>query len=91
MMDLFIASGWSPLRNNWDQFLEVNLGSVIPVYGLVVAGNPLTRERITAFKVQYSKDDVIWTDIPTDPMDPSSPPKVNSHLFYVMKNRCHTM
>ncbi|XP_063867870.1 uncharacterized protein LOC135104399 [Scylla paramamosain] len=70
------TSGWSPLRNNWDQFLEVNLGSVTPVYGLVVAGNPLTRERITAFNVQYSRDGIIWTDIPTDPTDSSSPPKV---------------
>lgn len=81
MMILFTASGWSPLRNNQDQFLEINLGSVTPVYGLVVAGNPLTRERITAFNVQYSKDDIIWTDIPTDPTDSSSPPKVKLSLL----------
>ena len=76
MMIFMTVSGWSPMRNNQEQYLEVNLGSVVPVYGLVVSGNPLTRERVTAFNVQYSRDGNIWSQITTNPTDSSSPAKV---------------
>lgn len=64
------------MRNNREQFLEVDLGSVVPVYGVIVAGNPLTRERVTAFTIQYSRDGLAWSDILTDPTVTSSSPKV---------------
>lgn len=83
LIKLTAVSGWSPMRNNQDQFLEVDLGAVVPVYGVVVAGNPLTRERVTAFTVQYSRDGLVWSDIPTDPTDSSSPPKVLYSIYYI--------
>lgn len=72
------VSGWSPMRNNRKQYLEVDLGSVIPVYGVVIAGNPLTQERVTSFTIQYSRDGSVWFQILTDPSDSLSPPKVMS-------------
>lgn len=83
LMNLTSVSGWSPMRSNQDQFLEVDLGDIVPVYGVVVAGNPLTRERVTAFTLQYSKDGLVWSDIPTDPTDSSSPAKVLCSIFYI--------
>ncbi|KAK3857259.1 hypothetical protein Pcinc_036476, partial [Petrolisthes cinctipes] len=70
------TTGWSPAVNDGDQFLEVDLGSVVPVYGVVVAGNPLTRERVTTLTVQYSRDALTWTPLTQDPSNPTSPPRV---------------
>nr|XP_045582100.1 uncharacterized protein LOC123745535 [Procambarus clarkii] len=79
---LFDADGslstksWAALISNHDQFIQVDLGSVVPVYGVEVAGNPLTRERVTAYTIQHSRDNNIWSVLPDDPKYPASSPKI---------------
>ncbi|KAK7066927.1 Mucin-5B [Halocaridina rubra] len=70
------TGSWSPYTNDRQQYLQVNLGSVVPVYGVEIAGNPLTRERITSFYVHTSRDGETWSIVPQDPKDPTGYTKV---------------
>lgn len=49
------AGAWSPKDSNRDQYLQVDLGRVEPLYGVVILGNPLYDEYITSFQVLYSQ------------------------------------
>nr|XP_045582104.1 hemocytin-like isoform X3 [Procambarus clarkii] len=70
------GDSWSPLRNDKQQFVQVDLGWAVPVYGVVVAGNPRTKERVRSFTLQYSTDGNIWSILPDDPKTPTGPPKI---------------
>ncbi|KDR23192.1 Hemocytin, partial [Zootermopsis nevadensis] len=45
---------WKPVDNNKDQYLQVDLGTLEPLYGTVVWGNPKTDEYVTSYMVLYS-------------------------------------
>ncbi|XP_071530009.1 uncharacterized protein [Panulirus ornatus] len=74
--DSLTTGSWAPRISDKNQFIQVDLGEVLPVYGVEVAGNPITKERVTAFTVETSRDNVIWSVLPVEPDKPLSPPKV---------------
>ncbi|XP_069683352.1 hemocytin isoform X2 [Periplaneta americana] len=45
---------WKPAVNNKDQFLQVDLGALEPVYGTTVWGNPRADEYVTSYHLLYS-------------------------------------
>lgn len=55
MLKLFYTDVvWKPVDNNKDQYLQVDLGTLEPLYGTVVWGNPKTDEYVTSYMVLYS-------------------------------------
>ncbi|XP_071530011.1 hemocytin-like isoform X2 [Panulirus ornatus] len=70
------SGSWAPATNDRNQFVQVDLGSVVPVYGVEVAGNPLSKERVTAFTIQFSEDSHLWSVIPQDLENATGPPKI---------------
>lgn len=53
--------GWRAQIANSDQYLEIDLGRIIPIYGVVTAGNPMDDEYVKSFKVLYSTDGVAYS------------------------------
>lgn len=51
-----LAGSWSPSKSNKRQYLDINLGRVEPVYGVVVKGSPLYNDYVTSYFVLYSQD-----------------------------------
>lgn len=50
------AGAWSPKDSNRDQYLQIDLGRIEPIYGVIILGNPLYDEYVTSFQVLYSQD-----------------------------------
>ncbi|EGD80129.1 hypothetical protein PTSG_13037 [Salpingoeca rosetta] len=50
------GGGWSPNTNDADPYLQMNLGNVYVVSGVVTQGNELTRYVVREFEVKYSLD-----------------------------------
>ncbi|XP_022252614.1 hemocytin-like [Limulus polyphemus] len=51
------AGAWIPAYLDKDQYLQVDLGKVQPVYGLIIKGQDKARAWVTAFMVMYSSND----------------------------------
>lgn len=60
-----------------DQYLQINLGQLEPVYGVKIKGSPLYNEFVTSYKVLYSSDGVLYSYV----TDKEKNPKV-------IKNKC---
>lgn len=56
--NVILTSGgsWAPKYSNEDQYLQINLGTPVPIYGVIVRGNPLYDEFVTSYRVMYSPD-----------------------------------
>eukprot|EP00397_Hematodinium_sp_SG-2012_P014823 GEMP01015082.1.p1 GENE.GEMP01015082.1~~GEMP01015082.1.p1 ORF type:complete len:691 (+),score=70.27 GEMP01015082.1:261-2333(+) len=56
------AQAWSAERNDKDQYLELNLGKVMKVYGTVVQGRAGSSngQAVTMYRVEYSNDGMSW-------------------------------
>eukprot|EP00397_Hematodinium_sp_SG-2012_P013798 GEMP01014021.1.p1 GENE.GEMP01014021.1~~GEMP01014021.1.p1 ORF type:complete len:591 (+),score=62.87 GEMP01014021.1:67-1839(+) len=56
------AQAWSAERNDKDQYLELNLGKVMKVYGAVVQGRAGSHngQAVTKYRVEYSNDGLSW-------------------------------
>nr|CAD7397465.1 unnamed protein product [Timema cristinae] len=50
------GGSWTAGDVNKDQYLQVDLGRVEPVYGVLVKGSPIANEYVTSYKVLYSLD-----------------------------------
>jgi hypothetical protein len=52
---------WRPKDNNKDQYLQVDLGNLEPLYGTAVWGNPKEDEYVTSYMVLYSDNGQHYT------------------------------
>jgi hypothetical protein len=62
---------WKPTDNNKDQYLQVDLGNLEPLYGTAVWGNPKSDEYVTSYMVLYSDNGqryTYFTDAQDSPM-----------------------
>lgn len=50
------SGSWSPKTNDLNQFLQVAFPHAIPVYGVIVRGNPMFDQYVTSFKILHSHD-----------------------------------
>lgn len=54
------TEGWQAKDLAKDVYLEIDLGSRLPVYAIEIAGCPVTSAYVKSFKLQYSNDDVTF-------------------------------
>lgn len=52
--DATSGGSWSPEYSNTYQYLQVDFGKPVPVYGVKIRGSPLYDEYVTSFKVGYT-------------------------------------
>ena len=52
--------GWSALKNDFNQWLQVDLGSYARVTGVATQGRNAYDEWVTKYRLQYSDDGVIF-------------------------------
>ena len=55
------GSSWKAAKADLHQYIQVDLGSVRPVYALQIGGNPDGSELVTSLFVLYSSDDVRYS------------------------------
>ena len=61
---VFISAGaWVAGEHNDLQFIEIDLGSIQPVYGVVTKGHSGHLAWVKAYKVLYSRDGIVYTYI----------------------------
>lgn len=53
---LFLGGSWTAKRFNKDQYLEIDLGRIEPIYGAIVQGSDIAEEYVTSYNVLYSND-----------------------------------
>lgn len=64
LFDFIISAGaWIAGELNDLQFIEIDLGSIQPVYGVVTKGRSGHLEWVKAYKVLYSRDGTVYTYI----------------------------
>jgi hypothetical protein len=80
---------WKPTYNNKDQYLQVDLGNVEPLYGTTVWGNPKEDEYVTSYMVLYSDNGQRYTYI-TDAED-SPAVRITASLFLVTWSMSHLL
>ena len=56
----FKAGAWSPLTNDLNQWLQVDLGSVTRVTRVATQGSNAYNETVTKYKLKYSDDGVTF-------------------------------
>lgn len=61
--DATSGGSWSPEYSNTYQYLEVDLGKPVPVYGIKIKGSPLYDEYVTSFKVGYTDTSGFFTPV----------------------------
>ena len=54
------SGSWSPKTNDLNQFLQVTFSQAVPIYGVVIKGNPMFDQYVTSFKVLHSFDGSIY-------------------------------
>ena len=52
---------WTPNNNDQNQYLQVDLGRVQPVYAVTVRGNKAYGFAVTEFELLYSEDGNIYS------------------------------
>ena len=52
---------WTPNNNDQNQFLQVDLGRVLPVYAVTVKGNRALGSSVTQFELLHSLDGTIFS------------------------------
>ena len=55
-----IAGGWSALKNDGNQWFQIDLGSYTRVSGVATQGRDAYKEWVTKFKLQYSDDSLTF-------------------------------
>ena len=48
---------WSPLKQDLNQYLQIEFPHPVPIYGIIVRGSPILSQYVTSFKVLFSYDD----------------------------------
>lgn len=54
------SGSWTPRTNDENQFLEVNFPRPIPIYGVIIRGNPMFDQYVTNFKILHSYDGISY-------------------------------
>ncbi|PNF36643.1 hypothetical protein B7P43_G19101, partial [Cryptotermes secundus] len=62
---------WKPADNNKDQYLQVDLGNLEPLYGTAVWGNPKEDEYVTSYMVLYSDNGQRYTYVTDEDNSPA--------------------
>ena len=57
------SQAWSALENTAGQWMRLDAGSALLVYGVRVQGRDNHGQRVTAFTVQHGTDDSTWSDV----------------------------
>lgn len=52
----FTAGSWSPAKSNKRQYLDINLGRIEPIYGIITKGSPSYNEFVTSYLILHSTD-----------------------------------
>ncbi|XP_066294612.1 lactadherin-like [Branchiostoma lanceolatum] len=52
---------WLPKHNSIGEWLQVDIGQLKRVMGTIIQGRPTNDQRVTSYKLQYSKDRITWT------------------------------
>jgi hypothetical protein len=55
---------WLAGKNAKGEWMQIDLGKVLKVGGVVTQGRAMTREMVTQYKVQLSKDALTWETVP---------------------------
>ncbi|XP_066270904.1 EGF-like repeat and discoidin I-like domain-containing protein 3 [Branchiostoma lanceolatum] len=55
------GGAWVAGSNSIGQWLQVDLGEMKRVMGTIIQGRPNIDQRVTSYKLQYSKDRITWT------------------------------
>ena len=58
---LWIKDAWVPLKNDGQQYIQVDLREHTPVYGLEVAGSVDLNSYVTSLSILYSDDDHLFS------------------------------
>ncbi|GLH02043.1 Hemocytin [Gryllus bimaculatus] len=64
-------NAWSPAKQDTNQFLQINLGSIEPIYGVTVQGGPAGF--VTSYTIHYSKNGDLYHFVTRDGK--------NAHVF----------
>ena len=86
----FKAGAWSPLTNNLNQWLQVDLGSVTRVTRVATQGSNAYNESVTKYKLQYSDDGatfLFYKDIGDSSAKVLTRCQRNMHLFLSSLNQ----
>lgn len=54
------SGSWSPRTNDLNQFFEVTFPKPIPIYGVIIRGNPMFDQYVTSFKILHSYDGITY-------------------------------
>lgn len=54
------GGSWSPKTNDLNQFLQITFPHALPIYGVIIRGNPMFDQYVTSFKILHSYDDGIY-------------------------------
>lgn len=63
------TGGWSARTNDVNQWIQVDLGAVRSVSGIVLQGRADYNQWVTKYKIQYSKDGINWQYIKDENQD----------------------
>ncbi|XP_063975011.1 hemocytin [Diachasmimorpha longicaudata] len=63
---LSLEDYWEPSHQDREQFLEIKLERVEPVYGITVQGNPAKEQFVTSYAVLFSQDGQTFSYLPDE-------------------------
>ncbi|XP_044006095.1 hemocytin [Aphidius gifuensis] len=72
---------WQAKYTNTNQWYEIKLPKLEPIYGIIISGNPIDNKFVTSYKLLYSQDGHEFSympDILSGPIDAFTPVK---HIF----------
>jgi hypothetical protein len=72
---------WKPADNNKDQYLQVDLGSLEPLYGTAVWGNPKEDEYVTSYMVLYSDNGQRYTYVTDEENSPAV--RITAQIIFI--------
>ena len=61
-----IGGGWATLYNNQDQWIQVDLGELQTVSGIITQGRQDYNQWVTEYQVEYSTDCSTWQSVQDD-------------------------
>lgn len=63
---------WKPIHMNSDQYLQIDLGKVEPVYGVITRGSLEANEFVNSYYVIYSTDGQSFSYVTTNHKTPEA-------------------
>ena len=73
------SDAWLPLKNDQNQFIQVDMGEPTPIYGIYLEGSEVYSSFITSFKILYGDDGYHFSYI----VDQNGEEKVVNIFFHI--------